>query len=44
MKKYLQLFLEQAIGSYLKKIKCVKTRPDVFERMAEVAAAINIIY
>ena len=44
MKKYLQVFFEQAMGRYLKKIKYIKTGQDVFERMAEVAAATNTIY
>ena len=44
MKKYLQLFLERAIGSYFKKINYLKTAADKFERMAEVATAIDAIY
>ena len=43
MKKCLQIFLEKAIGSYIKN-EIHKKKSDSFERMAEVAAAINTIY
>ena len=43
MKKYFKLFFKQVMGSYLKKIKYIKTT-QINLREWQVAAAINTIY